>query len=563
MHFDDRLATVLRFGVTGERGARTQFRQLVDLLGAAPASADGPLIEAAYERLAEVAQVVPAIEQSRILREPGQRLRNPQLIAWLARGEAQAAAAAMATARLEKEQWLSLIPRLPVNARGFLRHRRDLAPPVRDLLKRLGVEDLVLTRPETAPSQEDAAQPAPQPAAQPEPKEPASDDGIRALMQRIEAFRQSRARQGGPASPRLPLGEAGETVDTADRPHTINFATDASGRISWADQHVAALLVGISLSATGPGALAQLERSTRRSLQLRQPLVNARIMLEGAEPIAGEWRLDAAPHFTGATGTFAGYRGRLRRPAAPLPQPEQDGPGDKMRQLLHELRTPVNAIQGYAEIIQQQMFGSAPNSYRALAAAVAVDGARLLAGFDEIERLARLETGAEAPEAGESDFRATVSDTIRRLEGALRPRSASIELTVSGGAFLVPLAADETAQLAWRLLATLAGALAPGETVDLGLDSDGESLRLTATLPSALLTSGDVFSCSVPKQSHALSAGMFGPGFTLRLVRAEAAAAGGSLEAGDERLILTLPTLTHSARNHRHVNDANAATAGG
>lgn len=562
MHFDDRLATVLRFGATGERGARTQFRQLIDLLGAAPAAADGPMIDLAYERLAEVAQLVPAIEQSKILREPGQRLRNPQLTAWLARGEAQAAAAAMATARLGEEQWLDLIPRLPVNARGFLRHRRDLTPRVRDLLKRLGVEDLVLTRPEGEATAAEGVPSPPPAASRPEPKERAGEDGIRALVQRIEAFRQSRASQVGSVSPRLPLGEAGDIEETDDRPGSVDFATDATGRIRWADQPFAAMLVGISLAATGPGALARLDHPTRRELQLRQPLVNAKVLLEGAEPIAGEWRLDAAPHFTGVTGTFAGYRGRLRRPAAAAPA-AHDGPADRMRQLLHELRTPVNAIQGYAEIIQQQMFGSAPNSYRALAAAVAVDGARLLAGFDEIERLARLETGAEAPDDGETDFRTLLGETIRRLEGALRPRNAALSLTVSGGPFIVPLAEEEAAQIAWRLLATLAGALAPGETIDLTLTSDGNGLRLTASLPSSLPSGGEVFSCSAPKQSQALTAGMFGPGFTLRLVRAEAAAAGGSLESGDDRLILTLPTLTGSTHGHRPLDNANAAAAGG
>lgn len=37
---------------------------------------------------------------------------------------------------------------------------------------------------------------------------------------------------------------------------------------------------------------------------------------------------------------------------------------------------------------------------------------------------------------------------------------------------------------------------------------------------------------------------MFGAGFALRLVRAEARAAGGDLEHVDERLRLTLPLLT-------------------
>ena len=84
MQFDDRLATVLRSGAAGERAARTQLRQLLDLLGSAPPNGNGPLIVAAYARLEEIAGILPAAEQSRILREPGLRLRNPRLVDHLA-----------------------------------------------------------------------------------------------------------------------------------------------------------------------------------------------------------------------------------------------------------------------------------------------------------------------------------------------------------------------------------------------------------------------------------------------------------------------------------------------
>jgi hypothetical protein len=43
---------------------------------------------------------------------------------------------------------------------------------------------------------------------------------------------------------------------------------------------------------------------------------------------------------------------------------------------------------------------------------------------------------------------------------------------------------------------------------------------------------------------------MFGAGFTLRLARAEAEAAGGSLERRDDRVRLTVPALTDSGAAH-------------
>src|SRR5690606_51155 len=237
--------------------------------------------------------------------------------------------------------------------------------------------------------------------------------------------------------------------------------------------------------------------------------------------------------------------------------------GDRMRQLLHELRTPVNAIQGFAELIQQQMFGSAPNEYRALAAAVAVDAARLMAGFDEIDRLARLETGALALDDGACDLRETVSRIIQRLDGVLRPRGARIELTARGSPFEVAMAETDAMQLSWRLLATLAGALAPGETIALTLVGDGRDVTLEAHLPAALSGNEDLFGASAPTQPRAISAGMFGTGFTLRLARAEAEAAGGTLERRDGRLRLSVPALTAHPAGHTLENRGESRGNGG
>ena len=50
MHFDDRLATVLRHRAAGEQAARTQFRQLLDLLGNRKYGRDESLIAAAWLR---------------------------------------------------------------------------------------------------------------------------------------------------------------------------------------------------------------------------------------------------------------------------------------------------------------------------------------------------------------------------------------------------------------------------------------------------------------------------------------------------------------------------------
>jgi two-component system, OmpR family, sensor kinase len=192
-------------------------------------------------------------------------------------------------------------------------------------------------------------------------------------------------------------------------------------------------------------------------------------------------------------------------------------------------------------VIQQQVFGPAPNEYRALAAAIGVDVARVQAGFDELDRLARLEMRALDLEDGVSDLHAVCEELIRRLNGALRSRSAAMHLSASGEPVAVPLATPELQQLCWRILATAAAAIAPGEELEAILRHHGDSTTLLVQLPAALEQREDLFASTEILPSRVLSAGMFGTGFTLRLARAEAQAAGGSLSHDEERMVLTLP----------------------
>jgi len=576
MLFDDRLATVLRAPIGGDAAARTQYRQLLDLLGS-KGGPPGELTPARYRRLAEQARTLPpaereriieapallgrnpallaflgwqrldllaerihADERSRILREPGQRLRNPQLVAFLAAGDARPAAAAVATARLEESEWLALIPRLPVMARGFLRHRRDLPQSVRDLLGSLGVGDMVLSPPDNASEPAIGTAPLPQ----------EDRDGIRALLRRIEAFREGRRPATG--TPRLPLGDLADEGEIA-LPGQFDFTTGTDNRIDWSEADLAPLVVGMRLGYAGPGTLAALDTRAADALSQRLPLRNARLTIDAAPVISGDWRIDAEPVFTPGSGQFAGYRGRLRRPQiapAAAPAPVVDTPEDRMRQVLHELRTPVNAIQGFAEIIQQQIFGPAPNAYRALAAAVAVDAAKLLAAFEEVDRLARLESHALDLAEGDGDMREVVVETIRRLDGVLRPRNAGIDLEVSGSPFVTSLAREELLGLAWRVLATLASAMAPAERIEARLTGDGSRVSFKCRLPAAIAAQEDRFASLPADRTPALTAGMFGSGFSLRLARAEVQAAGGSLKISERNLKLTLPVLTGAQATH-------------
>ncbi|MAS84906.1 MAG: histidine kinase [Erythrobacteraceae bacterium] len=603
MQFDDRLATVLRQKAGASAGARTQYRQLLDLLGRPQPGRDPSLLAAARLRLDSLADVISVRERAEIVREQGRRLNDPALVAHFAEAEPDIASATLSTARLTEAQWLALIPELPVRARGFLRLRRDLPEKVDALLERLGVHDRALPLPpEPEPLVE---QPGVETESRPEPTlagdnrehddedivdgeytevdddesvEPEPQDGtmsagdvataagavaagvsgadanddvgnqpqseITALRHRIEAFQRAR-EEGEPRTPREPAAQdhAAPTLPFADESTRqeeltgFGFSTDTGGTIDWADSFAASRVMYLSLPSILPEELSE-------AIERQLPLHGLAVTLEGGPAIEGEWILDAQPRFSSPDGRFLGYAGGFRRP---LRAEEPGNQSDRLRQLLHELRTPVNAIQGFAEVIQQQVVGPVPHDYRALAAGIAGDSARMLAGFDDLERLSRLESGRLRPTGGDADLAAIFRQHLAQLLPLLQPRNAGFVATL-GGVCRVDLARPEAELLSWRILATLGSAAAPSEKLALTLEHDQSSganmAQFVADLPASLNGSEDIFGARGKPLSVAISAGPFGPGFALRLARAEARAIGGSLRRENRRLILTLPALT-------------------
>ena len=557
MRFDDRLATVLRHRAVSPHAALTQFRQLLDLLDQPRDARDSSLLASAWLRLGALGETIPAQQRAAVLRDPSVRIRTAELAIHLAEDEPAVAAAALERADLSPDDWDALIPRLPIRARGFLRLRHNLPQTTVDLLERLGIHDRGLPLPDNAAAAPGAVEPDLAQTTADQPPEPVAiaeaipeveneSSEIGALVKRIEAFRLARTVgvAEGSDAPRLPLGDK-QSDPAQNAPAGFGFTSDASGRIDWAEPAVAAAVIGTMLAdcmieaGAGSGGATAMAR--------RQPLRAQVAGIAGAPVLAGQWIVDAAPRFAEVTGSFAGYAGRFRRPLD-LADASSDGSNtadaDRLRQLLHELRTPINAIQGYAEVIQQQLFGAAPHEYRALAATIAGDAARIMAGFDELDRLARLETGALDLDSGACDFAAIAERQLAQLMEVLQPRMAGFDVTLAPGPCPIALAPAEGEALAWRLLATVAGAISAGEQLTLTLDRTSHAMQLVCALPASLASESDVFAATARAGSGVLSAGAFGAGFALRLVRAEARAAGGTLERSNDTLRLVLPLLT-------------------
>ncbi|MFN4135979.1 MAG: histidine kinase dimerization/phospho-acceptor domain-containing protein [Novosphingobium sp.] len=640
MIVDDRLDTVLRTSVAGKTAARTQLRQLVDLLGAVPLSAWNRQHAAALQRVDSLAAMLSDEECAAVLRAVPHR--SAVLVYHFAQGAPRTAAAAVAAACLPDEDWLALIPRLPTAARGFVRHRGDLGQPVRDLLSRLGVNDFLLPEPakaaqpalsqpaagmgtavpdEAAPplaaSAPAIAEPAPAPidaTSLPAAPSAASTEGIGAIVKRIEAFRRRRedrdnasrasAADGrGPAqglagsarsgrdglAPRLPFAD--DPAPERPAPDTIDLRTDADGIVTSAAIDPPGMLIGSRPFTADQAAPVHCNAAMARAFRQRQPVCAGMLEIEGAAPVSGRWQADGTPLFAPDGGRFAGYVLRLRRQLAATGHssaPADAGntraaaEADRLRQLLHELRTPINAIQGFAEMIQSQALGTTPHQYRAMAASIAADAAQILAGFEEVERLVKLESRAIGFDPGEADIAAITARLIGQVMPVLAARNVrlSVELMQqpqetaaapasppfpSPAPLMVQMASEELERSIWRVLAVIAASVAPGERLALSLQQSAApypAAVLVLPLPASLAMLDDeaLFAPDANAPAASLVApAMLGNGFALRLARAEITAGGGTLRRDGNRLLLTLPLASSDGQSPAAAPQSEAA----
>lgn len=591
MRFDDTLDTVLAADLSTPQGRQSVYRQLVDLIGRGRAAPDARAIQT----LEGIAHTVPLTVRTAAAR--GLAFMQPPfpLVRLFARDTLVVAAPVLRTATLAPDAWRALLGELAPPARAILRHRRDLGAEVERALEAFGAVDFVLADDrlaaeseqvstpeaaiETASSSDEAivAQPAavdeivePDPVASvrsvtsvpstfasfgsvaltlpvvaeavrrsesepaaPPPAEPVPEGPFRIadVVARIDAFRDAREKS-------RPV--ANDSAQPAGEPR-MRFETDAEGVIRWADGIGRAALIGLSLRLAGVGAMAQVDGIASGAFRQRSRFRDARLRIDGHGPAAGEWLMSAMPAFDPASGRFTGYQGTARRPhpgeiAAPT-APSAPAP-DALRQLVHELRTPTNAIIGFSEMIGLQMLGPVSEPYRDRANAIHRHARDLLGAIDDLDLAAKIESDALTLRPEAVSLRAVLGSVVHDLLPLAELRGATIALPERDGAVEGDRHAIE--RLFGRLVATLIAATTRGETLKMEIADIGNRLSLSITRPDGLpdqaQTGGEV-----SEEDETFAALPLGTGFALRLADNLARELGGEIGFGETAIEVRLP----------------------
>ncbi|HEX8484185.1 sensor histidine kinase [Sphingomonas sp.] len=571
MRFDDSLKTVLSGETASGVGAQSAWRQLVDLIGRGRVPAEEPAIA----RLRILRQAVPDAVRAATARALAFASPPAALVGLFGEDALEIAAPVLRTATLDGDEWAAILPRLSPAGRSVLRHRRDLPDTAKRALEAFGATDFVLDH--ATPAVDDAVPAEPvvsiAPPATPlgetpfvtlgkvalglpvvaealrRVEVPANDPPrfeISDLVARIDAFNRERERpQAAPSYAPPPNVEDG-----------FRFETDGAGIIGWVDGVVGTPLVGLCLAHAALQGEAQVDGVVAGAYRRRSPFRDARLVVGGTSDASGAWRLSGMPAFDPASGRFLGYRGTARRPRADesaTPRRSHEA-ADSLRQLVHELRTPTNAIAGFAELIETELLGAVRDPYRGYAAAIRGQATALIQAIDDLDTAARIEGGALDLRPSIVPLRDLVSGVVADLQPLAALRGAVLMLHPDGASPDVD--ADDRAleRLAARLLAALVGVAGRGEIVGVAIHA-GEGAGLVIDRPVALAGRGDEALLSIDADREADDGEpLLGTGFALRLASNLAVELGGSLTIEPACLTLRLRAAVDRDMGQASIN---------
>jgi hypothetical protein len=550
LRFDDRLATTLRHSLDNGTSASIRWRQLIDILSQNPKNFDSTAVANGLLQARALLPHTDASERLASVKSLTGRIQSAPLLQLLAADLAPIASAAISGARLSDAQWADIIPHLPIRARGFLRNRSDLGPLTRRALWAWSSADFVLSNlsdqsvqpgtdiPKVTDDEVIDLQATPQSIQ------------IRDIVERIERLRKNREDNlNSEESPNMAVAE-----DIALPINEIQFETDDMGTVTWIEGAPRGAIVGVGIAEPafddGPGPDAYGASAFRQRMQME----NARMRLCGAAIIDGDWRINAAPFFDPASGRFRGYRGIMRRPnVSENPQISLNSKdnGEKLQQLIHELRTPLGAIIGFSEIIEQQLFGPVSSEYRTLAHNILNDAERLLAGFDDLAMAARIETGRFVSDSGVTECGWLASRLAERLHGLSETLSVTLNLAKADPVRPFATESELTERIFSRLLSAVIIGCQPGEELSGRFRTELGNRAMNSfnlSLPHKLqgLTEQQLLGSVPNPQENIDEAPLLGLGFSLRLVRNLARNVGGDLRFQKKSLLLTLPASRDS-----------------
>ena len=507
MRYDDRLLTVLNQPAGDRHDAAVRWRQLVDLVARAGSNASSPTVAEALDSIRSDSGNVDENLRAAAARAVAALPLPLGLLEYFASDRLAVSAPVLAAATLNSEQWQALMAAADEETRQFI---ETLHPEVRS-----EASDLTPTLVEEA---------------QPRPSAVTPPSGITPSLHEVVARIERRRRHRAAAEASL----ARSVSMPAGPPSLFRWECGPGGEIAWIEGAPRGALIGRSIARQQDGDGDRIDTEVLRAFAMRAPFRDGVLTLAGDGPLAGEWKLSGVPAFEPADGRFAGYRGiALRDDAEP---PAEEAPDvladpDSLRELVHEIKTPLNAIIGFAEIIEGQYLGPADHRYRERASEIVEQARLLLTAIDDVDFAAKVHSTS-----GGARPRVNLDELVERIAPALRERARArgieLEWSRSGKRVTAAIEPELADRLIFRICSASIDRAEAGERLRLSVDDTSNHSTVAITRPKALSGLSD-------QQLFGGGEGI-GQTFSLRLARGLARIAGGDVTSTKAAILLVL-----------------------
>jgi hypothetical protein len=494
VRFDDRLRTVLDQHASDPHDRAVRWRQLVELVARSGEDADPDLLNRANSQIREDFSSVGERVRSAAALAIAPLILPADLVAIFASGSLSVAAPILASARLTASEWKHVSSSASDECRAFIGTMRSEQPVSQASQKRRA---------------EDAAD---------------SSTGVPSIsdvVARIERLRQMRETESEAPPPPAAHDES---------PRLFRWECNESGEIEWVDGAPRGAMVGRSIAQATPDN--GLDRTVERAFAARVPFHEGTLELAGGSSVGGSWKISGIPAFDRTSGRFAGYRGIAERsvPAAFGSGAASDAGSHSLRELVHEIKTPLNAIIGFAEIITGEYLGPADSKFRERAGEIVAQARLLLTAIDDLDFAAKAHSAAS-----EERKAVNLGKLVEGMIASLRETAKDAGVVLEASRTTKDLTVTVEPELAERLIQRMCAAMMrrgeAGEHFRLSVDNGGNTCRVSITRPASLRPLSD-------EELLGTGGDALAEGFTLRLVRGLARIAGAELVVSADSIAL-------------------------